>query len=345
MAIQHIYWFAYYDHREPSVRYRGLYALQYLREHYGITYSIVYPGYKPAVILNFIRVYLKVLLSSQKGSLVVYENLRTSRTYSSLLKLLLLIKRRVTLYDIDDADYLRFPPASIHFFMKKCNACSVGSDELLKYSSTFNEKSFLLTSPVINHDSRKVGKNVELVIGWIGYYRAHMEALKKLIFPALKTIKFRIRLVILGADKPGQIEDIENYFRDYKHIVLDIPQNINWLDEVSVYNRIKEFDIGVSPLLDTEFNRTKSAFKMKQYLSCGVPVLASRVGENKRFLQQGYNGFFCDTPEDFRDYIEHVNEMNDDAYYLLSKNAVASAGSFSMETYCNVLMDIGDKIL
>ena len=37
-------------------------------------------------------------------------------------------------------------------------------------------------------------------------------------------------------------------------------------------------------MLNHPFNQAKSAFKAKQYLSCGIPVIASDVGENRKFV-------------------------------------------------------------
>ena len=61
----------------------------------------------------------------------------------------------------------------------------------------------------------------------------------------------------------------------------------------SVYHQIARFDVGVSPLLDTEFNRGKSAFKLKQCLSCGIPFWAAVLARTSTFLQEGVNGYFC----------------------------------------------------
>ena len=55
MHLKHIYWFAYYNEDEPSVRYRFIYPLRYLAETHDITYSIVHPGYDRKHIAAFIR--------------------------------------------------------------------------------------------------------------------------------------------------------------------------------------------------------------------------------------------------------------------------------------------------
>jgi glycosyltransferase involved in cell wall biosynthesis len=56
---------------------------------------------------------------------------------------------------------------------------------------------------------------------------------------------------------------------------------------------LRSFDIGVMPLEDTEYNRAKEGFKLKQYMAVGIPVVASPVGKNLELVQDGVNGFFA----------------------------------------------------
>lgn len=148
MDIKHIYWFAYFDSSEPSVRYRALYPLQYLQDNNNITFSLVYPGYTLSAILYFLKVYLEILVFRKKDSLVVYQNIRTNHLYANALKLLLHVRPSNTIYDIDDADYLRYPPGTINFFIKNCKYCSVGSEALFVYAKRFNPECNILTSPI-----------------------------------------------------------------------------------------------------------------------------------------------------------------------------------------------------
>ncbi len=41
---------------------------------------------------------------------------------------------------------------------------------------------------------------------------------------------------------------------------------------------VSEFDIGLAPLIDHPFSRTRSNVKLKEYAAAGVPWLASEVG-------------------------------------------------------------------
>lgn len=337
MEIKHIYWFSYFNLSEPSVRYRAKYPLEQLQSQYGITSSVVLPERNLHGIWQFIKVFLSALLFRKKDSLIVFQKIYTNGLYAKTLQLLLLLSPCNTLYDIDDAEYTRRPAGTIHYFMKKCTACTVGSAALANYARQFNTEVALLTSPVIEHGVSRAPDNV-FTVGWIGYYGAHRESLTRLLFPALQKTDFPVRLKLLGVAGSEEREEIRNYFSNKPNISLDMPADIDWQNEYAVYRHVASFDVGVSPLTDTEFNRAKSAFKLKQCLSCGIPVLGSSVGENLRFLKDGVNGYLCDSPDDYYENICRLQQLPAAAYSLLSENAKQSITQFSIAHYCAALL-------
>ena len=338
MNIRHIYWFCYFNDSEPSVRYRAIYALKELKQQYGISYSIAFPGYKAKNIIQFLNVYFSALVFRKKKSVIVFQKIHTNRIYSFLLRILLIFRKKDTLYDIDDADYLRFPQSVIHQFMVGCSSCSVGSRTLLSYTKQFNSNSFLLTSPVIEHGKFKKKKNTIFTIGWIGYFNAHQDNLYNLCFPVILELKFEVKIVLLGVVYEEHKKAIIDYFSGNEQIKVEMP-TIDWHNELTVYEAISEFDIGLSPLLDTEFNQAKSAFKLKQYLSCGVPVLASNIGENEHFLKNGFNGFHCNSNSEYKEKIIYINNMNEIEYMQISTNALKSIKYFDMQSYCKTFTE------
>lgn len=260
--------------------------------------------------------------------------------YANALKLLLFFRPQHTLYDIDDADYIRRPAQTMHYFMKKCSACAAGSQSLVEYVKQFNPNTFLLTSPVIDHGYTKEDLAETYTVGWVGYYGAHRQSLMQLFFPALQEINFPLKLTLLGVANREEEQEIANYFKHNKNISVESPLHLDWHNEEAIYERITRFDVGVSPLLDTEFNRAKSAFKLKQCLSCGVPVLGSSVGENKAFLQHGTNGYLCDSPEEFFHQLTSLKHTEHKHYRQLSQYAKESFPAFSLEHYCAELIKI-----
>ena len=339
MEIKHIYWFAYFNLDEPSVRYRAKFPLQELNEKHGITFSIVYPGYSFQNLSNFLLSFFSALFFRKRNSIIVFQKMYSIGIYTTALKVLLFFRSKHTLYDIDDADYTRRPAQTMHHFMKKCSACSAGSKSLMDYISQFNQNVFLLTSPVIDHGLTKTDLEKTMTVGWIGYYGAHRQNLTQLFFPALFNIDFPLKLKLLGVANEVEEQEIKSYFMDNINILVEAPLGLDWHDELSIYETIATFDVGVSPLIDNEFNRGKSAFKLKQCISCGVPVLGSSVGENNTFLKDGVNGYLCNTPNDYFQKLTLIKNSQDESYINLSMNAKKTFPTFSIDNYCSTFIN------
>lgn len=62
---------------------------------------------------------------------------------------------------------------------------------------------------------------------------------------------------------------------------------------------IGECDIGIMPLKDTPWEQGKCAYKLIQYMACGLPTVASPIGANKEVVIEGETGLFADTPAEW----------------------------------------------
>ena len=66
------------------------------------------------------------------------------------------------------------------------------------------------------------------------------------------------------------------------------------------------------PLSDDLWANGKCGFKALQYMSLGIPTIASPVGMNTEIVDEGINGFLCTTEK----------EWYDSFYYLLSSKSL-----------------------
>jgi glycosyltransferase involved in cell wall biosynthesis len=337
--LKYIYWFAYYNTQSPSVRYRGLYPLQYLEKEHGIRSAFIVPGYHPAAILRFIIAYCSALFFRKKDSLIVVQRVHSNFIYANLLKLLLHIRKTDTLYDLDDADYLEYPPETIYRMFRLCAAVSVGSHAMEQFVSRYNSRVLLNTSPVPDLQLVKKERQAVFTIGWIGGYGGdHKKSLQQFCFPAVNALPFPTRLVLLGVTQQADRDELQAFFKNNPLVELLMPEQVDWLDEVAIQNYICQFDAGIATLMDNEFQRSKSAFKLKQYMNNGVPVLSSPIPENSFFITHGVNGFCCATVTDFKTHLTQLHEMPDAEYAALAGAARASTSDFSLENYCNTLL-------
>ena len=348
--VQHIYWFAPYNLTCPSTRYRGLMPLKKMADR-GIQYNFFYPQATFTAYFHFLYLVLGILLFRKKNSLIVIQKICSTGLYGRALCWLVRLQPQGTLYDLDDAEYYRQATTSLHFFLEHCQWIQVGSHALAAYARQFNQQVYINTSPVPLPIPTKKKKNRPLTIGWVGDFGngkaiskefAHKTSLFQLLFPVLKELDFPIKLVLIGVKCSEDIPLIEAYFEADKHIQLEIPSNLDWTNDDWLYDRIATFDVGLSPLVSHPFNEAKSAFKAKQYLACGVPTIASAVGENALFVQDYINGILCRSAEDWKRALYYFEAMDEQLYTIYSEQARASQASFGMTGYIWQLLTIID---
>jgi glycosyltransferase involved in cell wall biosynthesis len=69
---------------------------------------------------------------------------------------------------------------------------------------------------------------------------------------------------------------------------------------------IAECDVGIMPLRDTSWERGKCAYKLIQYMACGLPTVASPIGANRDVVVEGETGLFANTPSAWVEKLESL---------------------------------------
>lgn len=247
------------------------------------------------------------------------------------------------IFDFDDAiytkptyyrnwrDYLR-NPKKVSEICKLASYVIVGNKSLYRYAKEFNNSVIILPT-VYNirnnrNNRREKGLNKKLVIGWIGSWST-VKSLN-VIKSALGKLasQYRFQLKIIGARNIFEIK-IRNVDIKYKLWRME--------DEI---NEIKSFDIGIMPLLDTEWERGKCGFKLIQYMTLGIPVVASPVGVNKEVISDGDNGFLATTDEEWFTKLSCLIENPDLRKDLGERGKKTIREKYSFEENACKLLDI-----
>lgn len=138
-------------------------------------------------------------------------------------------------------------------------------------------------------------ENKKVTIGWIG---------SSSTLPYLADIKGVFET--LGKRyKHIELEIICDTFFDCKNITV-IKKMWNVEEDVEA---LKTLDIGVMPLTDDPWSRGKCGLKLLQYCGVGVPVVCTPIGVNRDVVQDGANGFWAVTAEE---WIEKLSILIED---------------------------------
>jgi len=83
---------------------------------------------------------------------------------------------------------------------------------------------------------------------------------------------------------------------------------VPWSPDTEV-RAVQEASIGIMPLLDTEWNRGKCAYKALIYMACGLPVVMSPIGMNQELLELGECGL---GPRSNREWVTVLGDLLSD---------------------------------
>ena len=105
----------------------------------------------------------------------------------------------------------------------------------------------------------------------------------------------------------AELKIVCDAFFDCEHLpVVKKP----WSAEEEVKD-LQGFDIGVMPLMDDPWSWGKCGLKIIQYQGVGVPVVCTPVGVNRDLVEDGVNGLWASTREEWEEKLSSLIEAPD----------------------------------
>ncbi|MFC2051109.1 glycosyltransferase family 4 protein [Chloroflexota bacterium] len=136
----------------------------------------------------------------------------------------------------------------------------------------------------------------EIVIGYAGSF-SRIEGLPFLLraFKNLSGKYESVKLLAVGGRNVPDSDDVEKLIDklNLKERVIVIPPQPHEL----MPKYLSAFDIACSPKIDCEENRAANPIKIYEYMSVGLPMVVSAVGEPSEIIENGHDGFLV-KPED-----------------------------------------------
>lgn len=196
-------------------------------------------------------------------------------------------RRQPFTVEFDDAIFLtRLHRAKMETLCTLANRVIVGNQELSSFAARFSRKVTIVPTtielaryPVAEtRSARPAVTDRPFVIGWIGLpYN----------FDSLQLV--REPLARLAAERSIVLRVVSDGFPDLPGVPVEA---VPWTAEGET-EEIERFDVGIMPLVDTEWSRGKCALKILQYFAAGRPAIASPVGANTDVVDSGKNGFLA----------------------------------------------------
>lgn len=254
---------------------------------------------------------------------------------------------RKVVYDIDDLIFLKDTKNSTNkivnfvkgrkkpiYLMKHAQhviTCTPFLDSFVqKYNSNTTDISSTVDMHKLSPKSNYKLNNNQVVIGWSGSHSTskYVLLLRK-VFMTLNNLGLNYKLLVIG-DENFNMPEV-NF------------EAIPWSKENEA-DVIRQFDIGVYPLPDTQWVLGKSSLKAIQYMSVGVPTVATAIGTNFRVIENGVNGFLVTTDQEWVDTIVRLSK-DENLRSSIGENAINKVEKeFSVianrDKYLNILNNV-----
>jgi glycosyltransferase involved in cell wall biosynthesis len=221
------------------------------------------------------------------------------------------LRGRPLVLDLDDATYVAYTSptygrlaSALKWFSKTddlirwARVVTCGSRAVAEYVTAKGGRAVFVPTVVDTDLFRPAtrGKDDDAttpVVGWVGTHSTfpYLES----IFPALEELArahvFRLKIVGAGRDavKVAGVE-VENLPWELGREVEDF----------------RSFDVGLYPLLPSDWAAGKSGFKSVQYMSVGVPFVATPLGATAEIGEAGETHFLATTHDEWRDALARL---------------------------------------
>jgi glycosyltransferase involved in cell wall biosynthesis len=294
------------------------------------TYLKDFYGYKRLNLWNLIYCYIMrifYLMKIPKYDIIWFEK-ELIPYFPPIVERLIIFFKINFIVDYDDAFFHNyenhknfvvktFLGKKIDSIMKCADLVFVGNAYLLERAKISQAKNIVLLPTVISSSKYNAIKSGNLSgkmvkIGWIGSPTT-IKYLKGLL-PVLEKIndKCPFELVVVNGERSVNFSGVLTH--------------IKWKEEEEV-NAILNMDIGIMPLPNEEWEKGKCAYKLIQYMACGLPVVASPVGMNTMLVQHGINGFLVENEEEWIESLTYLilnpyvrNKLGRNGHQLVHNN-------------------------
>jgi glycosyltransferase involved in cell wall biosynthesis len=216
------------------------------------------------------------------------------------------LKKKI-IFDFDDAIWIpnvseqNKLASSLKAFWKVSKICrwsyiAVGGNDYLCNYAKINGAQCIVRIPTVvdmvhRYNRLKEHHNGKVIVGWTGSH----STLKYLdtIIPVMNRLQLEYDFTFLIiADKQPELS-----LRDWQFLPWNAATEIDDL---------MKMDIGLMPLTSDPWSEGKCGFKLIQYLSLGIPTVASAIGVNSIIVRHNVNGYIVHNTAEWEQYLKKL---------------------------------------
>ncbi len=182
----------------------------------------------------------------------------------------------------------------IEFCVRTARLVTVTNDHLAERMSRFNPNVAVIPNmidaalPTMQRVRRE-----RVTVGWAGG-DSHRRDLSRIAGPLHRIMR----------TTDAAVHTIGQDFTDTLRLPADRHRHTGWESKLIKYYASVDFDIGLAPIEDTLFTRSKSYIKALEYGALGIPVIASDVGPYREYVEDGVTGFLVRKESEWIDRLQ-----------------------------------------
>jgi glycosyltransferase involved in cell wall biosynthesis len=254
--------------------------------------------------LRAFRAGLRCVLSASQYHIIYVQKVLLPVPFPQLLK----GSRQKVLFDFDDAIFTTEAPveswlarlrtlrhqSGLPSMLRSSGHTIVENDYTGDHASKYGTKVQVITGPIdtTQYSPVPVAKSTRIVLGWIGSSSTtrYLELIRKPLVE-LKGRFPEICIRLIGAGD-FSLEDLQM-------------EHLPWSVDTELRD-LRTFHIGLMPLPDDPWTRGKGGYKLLQYMSLGIPAVASPVGVNTEIVEDGVDGFLAKSDAEWVDRLSEL---------------------------------------
>lgn len=251
----------------------------------------------------------------------------------ALLEKMVARRGKPIIYQLDDPLYVPYRSPSngyfsyLKFFSKVAEICRlakvviVNSSHIREFVSQYNKTvwqvpSIVDTSKYVFRPETIEKRPGEVCIGWSGSPTTmkNIQVISGALRKLAEQVNYRAHLIGgTDFDLPG------------------VPYTAQkWAAETEVED-LRKMQVGMVPLPVNEWNKRKFYMKTAQYMSLGIPPVATPLGSNPEMIEHGVTGFLADSEAEWIMYLKQLIEDHELRLSMSRKAVEAAKDTYSLE--------------
>lgn len=312
---------------DPAIRSVVVFT-PYLWEHALVSLRIIRPLQQAGITLLCGNVGMDIHpeLVEQADAVVIQREFPENIAVYDQILTLARAGRKPIIYEIDDLlfelpeNHIDYPT---HYYSRalfamlraviEADLVTTSSLPLKEYLKRFN--SYIETLPVYLDDklwplsppSQDIDSTINgvkrTIIGYMGSntHQPDLEPIAPILMRLLTRYKDKVGLRFWSAEPP-------EILRQHPQVEW-IPVTLHNYAEFARYFSTQKCDLFVAPLIDSPFNRCKSAVKYLEYSSLGIPGVYSNITPYQSLIIDGQNGYLAASEAEWESRISELIEL------------------------------------